>query len=95
MGRLTKKRQSPMADCGQAPVSEWFRELILPGLWRAPASPAPSSPALQLAGEVLKALDQPLLLGLQALASGVVQVGAPAGSRHLCQGGSSGFHLHP
>ena len=49
----------------------------------------------QLAGEVLKALDQPLLLGLQALASGVVQVGAPAGSRHLCQGGSSGFDLHP
>ena len=83
-----------MADCGQARVSEWLRELILPVLSGTPRT-VPLPPVSSLAGEVLKALDQPLLLGIQALASGGVQVRAPAGSRHLCQGGSSGFHLQP
>ena len=57
--------------------------------------PPPPAPLPRLAGKVLKALDQPLLLSLQALASGIVEVWAPAGSRHLCQGGSSGLHLQP
>ena len=55
----------------------------------------PPVPPPRSAGEVLKALEQPLLLGLQALASGIVEVWAPAGSCHLCQGGSSGLHLQP